>query len=1268
MGVIAELGRLAIAAWSPGGVGGGYIAAATYGSPETSFNAESRLELISVDIARSKLSVVSDVPSQEKFASVDWSIPARAHPAGLIGGGLTDGTVRVWDAASLIRGGKDDSIVFGRPSEQKKHAGPVSALAFNPFMPTRMSTGSADGSVLVWDLANPSAGATVKNLTAKPGNGNAPRDQITTVAWNRKVQHILASATSSGVMNVWDLKQSKQLMSIRNPRGRFGVSSITWHPDIATQIIITCDEDESTGALMWDLRNATAPIMTYTHHSPKGAVSSSWSTHDTDLLLTSSRDSRTIVMSVQSGEVVTEAPKSANWNFDVKWSPRIPGLYLSSSFDGRLNVNSIMTASTAPSVSSETANALAESFGEAAGGFQSGIQEQSPRAVETQRVNYNVARPPKWLKKPTAVSFAFGGLRSSVSTKDGKSGVTIESFSDSFGEVTGGTTELDSILMDLMSTDASPAQKWCEGAAKSAESPRDKMAWEVMAIMFQTDCRRKLLKYLGFELPPLDAGDEITMPVYGLMQSHALAVPKRPEPVAPEAVAENKTEIEDKVDQIGNGTRAMNLDGPAPWEVNDETVDDADMNDSLLDGDDTVDAGVSKSSEKPNGLGGKAAGTEKSFAGNSKDQMESIIKQAVIVGDFKTAVDACLHVGRAADALVIAHAGGPELWSYAQMGYVATASISPSSTIVGAIAGPRSKMDDYIRQCAESGKDSWKEALAVILTYTSAEELGEVCTALGQRLLLKEEYGGALVSFICGSNTKMATCTWMKERPSISNSTAVMMKDRAERLALLVQKVRLLTALTLLSQGEREIGAVRAMDEVSGSVLCEFGALLFAQGDVSLAVTYLSNLDPTYSCSYGTAQDLHLKASESLVMADAVTGTANVGNGGMSGSYTPYGNTYNQSYYNGTYGQGTQDYGAMPPPPQSVTSSWNSTPQVPPPPAAAPVPLPSVPQYDSAMASPPRYITPQAPAPTPAVTTSPPPPAGAYSATTQIAPAARPAYNPYATAPTFSQGSYPPMQPAQPPQQTAGSVASPPQTAHTAPPMQTLQPPAPMTPMAPPPYTTPSAPTTQPAYSMTPNIGVQTAALPPPPPPPSDDSAPPPMPYHARARPGQGAGLPPSSEIAVAETRRTKPISSSGTPGGPPRRSASTSSSLSALGIDSTALDKADSAKVPANQQIIVKSLRGSYTYAVERSQAPRYKRKIDDVNKRLGKLVAALNNQLLDQAVVDLLIEFAQAVEKANYHEASSVIQTLTKNHWDSNSQWIQGLKRLIDCIVTGR
>eukprot|EP00178_Gracilaria_changii_P003292 TRINITY_DN1483_c0_g1_i1.p1 TRINITY_DN1483_c0_g1~~TRINITY_DN1483_c0_g1_i1.p1 ORF type:complete len:1281 (+),score=178.68 TRINITY_DN1483_c0_g1_i1:138-3980(+) len=1280
MGVLAELGRLAIGAWSPGGVGGGYIASGTYaGAVDTSFNGTSSLELIAVDIVHEKLSVATEVPLHDKFTSIDWSIPSRSHPAGLIAGGLNDGTVRIWDAAKLIRSRPSDdanrAVVFGGQSAAKKHSGPVRGLAFNPFVPTRLASGSADGTVLFWELSNPTAGASVRHPAGEPPTGAAaPKEEVTAVLWNRKVQHILASATSSGVVNVWDLNQSRQVINIRNPRGRLRCSSLAWHPEIATQIVMTCDQDDSTGALLWDLRHPSQPIMTFTHHKSHGVASSSWCTHDSDLLLTSSRDSRTVVVSVSTGEIVSEAPQTANWNFDVKWSSRIPGLYLSSSFDGRLTVSSMMTSTTGPSVSSETASALAESFGEAAGGFQAAVPDRSPRASATQGVAYNFAKPPKWFMKPVSISLAFGGCQASVSSKDKASAVGVEFYEEPTPLPREECDQLDSILMDLTSDDPTPAREWCERASSAAETPKDKMAWDALSLMFQTDSRRKLISYLGFDLPPMDAGDDITSHVYGLMQAPPLSVPVRPMPSDATEYQQNKVDHVEDIATITNGASGMTLTGPAPWEISESPVDNVNMRSSILDGDDTLTDNES-SSLKANGDAkgeGKANGNHKSFAGLNKEQMDVLIKRAVIVGDFKTAVDACLHVGRTADALVIAHAGGPELWLHTQAEYLSRASLSTGSKIVGAVAGSKAKMDEYIREAAEEGKDAWKEALAVLLTYSPAEELSEACTALGQRLLSKKIDGPALFCFICGSNTRMATTAWMRDPLSRSKSISVMMADRTEKLVLLVQKVRLLTAAAMLAQGEREIGSVRALDEMSGSVICEYGALMAIQGDNSSAVTYLGSIDPGYGCIYGTAEDLHSKVSDCLAVEDSMSMVSQqVADPYMQQPYETSGTAYG-SQFSATSTPYMQQPSSMYPATQmQAPNTWSARPPLPS--AVAPPPVPGTGGMNAQSFSSP-------PPPVPA-----PPASGAIRPhgmyTTTSTSGERSSFDPsmaYNEAPAYNPASYqmtPPPPPAVgsplPPDTTSSQT----QTASAPQYMQSMAPAPPPIPMPPMPGVVPAPQSLGQGFASPQMLGASpaldpSAALPPPPPPPpvSDGTAPPPMSYHSNAKRGSGQNLPPSAEVAVSETRRSKPLSSSGTPAGPPRRSGSTSSSLSALGIGTVLLEKADVSKIPQTQQVIVKSLRGSYMYARSLNEAPRYKKKMDDVSKKLGRLLAALNNGLIEAPIVELLVTLSRSVEKGNYDEASVVVSTLTKKYWDANSQWIQGLKRLIECVLTGR
>lgn len=44
-----------------------------------------------------------------------------------------------------------------------------------------------------------------------------PGNEITHIAWNRKVQHILASTIANGTTVVWDLKRQKPVISFKDP-------------------------------------------------------------------------------------------------------------------------------------------------------------------------------------------------------------------------------------------------------------------------------------------------------------------------------------------------------------------------------------------------------------------------------------------------------------------------------------------------------------------------------------------------------------------------------------------------------------------------------------------------------------------------------------------------------------------------------------------------------------------------------------------------------------------------------------------------------------------------------------------------------------------------------------------------------------------------------------------------------------------------------------------------------------------------------------------
>jgi protein transport protein SEC31 len=126
--------------------------------------------------------------------------------------------------------------------------------------------------VYIWDLKDPS-----KPYTPTTGSRSQKLDEITSVAWNQKVQYVLAGASSTGYTVVWDLRGKREVASLAYgggagtlagasqlgggmaAGGRRGMSDIAWHPDNATRLVTASEDDSSPVIMVWDLRNARAP-------------------------------------------------------------------------------------------------------------------------------------------------------------------------------------------------------------------------------------------------------------------------------------------------------------------------------------------------------------------------------------------------------------------------------------------------------------------------------------------------------------------------------------------------------------------------------------------------------------------------------------------------------------------------------------------------------------------------------------------------------------------------------------------------------------------------------------------------------------------------------------------------------------------------------------------------------------------------------------------------------------------------------------------------
>jgi len=273
---------------------------------------------------------------------------------------------------------------------------------------------------------------------------------------------------------VWDLKHQKPIASISDKRR---CSVLQWNPDISTQLIVASDDDDSPSLKLWDLRKTISPIKEYVGHT-KGVIAMSWCPNDGSFLLTCAKDNRTICWDTAKGEIFSELPASTNWNFDIHWYTKIPGIISASSYDGKIGIYNMEACSR------QTVN--------------DGVLGASARLIA-----------PKWLKRPVNVSFGFGGKLVCCTPGTLTSG-SATCGSDVFMHKV--ITE-DSLVKRssefetaVNTSEKSALRLMCERKSEDSESEDDKEVWAFLKIMFDEEgtARTTLLGHLGFTVPNME--------------------------------------------------------------------------------------------------------------------------------------------------------------------------------------------------------------------------------------------------------------------------------------------------------------------------------------------------------------------------------------------------------------------------------------------------------------------------------------------------------------------------------------------------------------------------------------------------------------------------------------------------------------------------------------------------------------------------------------------------------------------------------------------
>uniref|UniRef100_A0A8B9VPU6 Protein transport protein Sec31A n=1 Tax=Anas zonorhyncha TaxID=75864 RepID=A0A8B9VPU6_9AVES len=679
------------------------------------------------------------------------SMTAGERVSGVLIAGGENGNVILYDPAKIIAG--DTEVII---AQKDKHTGPVRALDVNMFQTNLVASGANESEIYIWDLNNFATPMT-------PGVKTQPLEDISCIAWNRQVQHILASASPSGRATVWDLRKNEPIIKVSDHNNRMHCSGLAWHPDVATQMVLASEDDRLPVIQMWDLRFASSPLRVLESHT-RGILAIAWSMADSELLLSCGKDAKILCSNPNTGEVLYELPTNTQWCFDIQWCPRNPAVLSAASFDGRISVYSIMGGST-DGLRQKQVDQLSSSFGnlDPFGTGQPLPPLQLPQQTAPQSVVLPLKKPPKWIRRPVGASFSFGGKLVTFENAKPQQQPGIEQQQQRHHVyVSQVVTEKEFLARSNQLQEAVQSEgfiSYCQKKIDMAQADFEKNVWAFLKVNFEEDSRAKYLELLGYRKD--DLRNKVNVPgSWACVKCFAAGgcICQR----TIDRVKDNKQETED----VGSAKKTFNI----------------------------------------------------SVSGD----VDGLITQALLTGNFESAVDLCLHDNRMADAIILAIAGGQDLLSRTQEKYF----VKMQSKITRLITAVVTKNWKEIVQSCDL--QNWREALAAVLTYARPDEFAALCDLLGNRL---ESEGDSLLQtqaclcYICAGNVEKLVACWTKAQ---DGNSPLSLQDLIEKVVILRKAVQLTQAVD-----PNAVGALLA------EKMSQYANLLAAQGSIAAALTFL---------------------------------------------------------------------------------------------------------------------------------------------------------------------------------------------------------------------------------------------------------------------------------------------------------------------------------------------------------------------------------------------------------------------------------------------
>ena len=315
---------------------GDYIVSAT--SSQSQSSQEYFLSFYYFDNTSMKepLKLLTKISVSKPFSSIEWtpfSSDKEEHFLGLVIGGHEDGSITLWDMAEILNNVNEKSLSqdFGCISNTQLFEEPVNSLAINQ-PPNLLAVGTSQVNAV---SINENFKITVKKRCPQPQKGGV----FVSLNWNDRVNHILAAATNTGNVYIYDMQKQSLFLEIKEPsleENKTDIlnTQIVWSYDGA-QIIIAYDHPEFNYLVQYHMKQPNAPSAMYSNGHNASIISLNKNPFDKRFLLSLGRDNVVTCWSLKTKNPLCKVQMNDPAS-QVIWGRKIKDSFICVRQDGKL--------------------------------------------------------------------------------------------------------------------------------------------------------------------------------------------------------------------------------------------------------------------------------------------------------------------------------------------------------------------------------------------------------------------------------------------------------------------------------------------------------------------------------------------------------------------------------------------------------------------------------------------------------------------------------------------------------------------------------------------------------------------------------------------------------------------------------------------------------------------------------------------------------------------------------------------------------------------